>query len=51
MKIFDLLSDERFKNKKVLERLICYYLGLSKEDLFKNYNLEIPEDKLNLILK
>jgi len=50
MKIIDLLSDHNFKNKKVLEKLISYYLNIKKEDIFKNYDLQISDDKLNKII-
>jgi len=50
-KVFEILSDNRFKNKKVLEKLIIYHLWWSKEDLYKNLDFSIPWDILKNIIK
>lgn len=44
MKIIDLLRNPELKNKKVLEKLIAYYLNIQREQIFTNYENEIDEE-------
>ncbi|UFX83238.1 HemK family protein methyltransferase [Candidatus Absconditicoccus praedator] len=44
MKIIDLLSNKQFKNKKVIEKLICSNLGITKETLFLKYEQDISDN-------
>lgn len=49
MKIIELLSDTKFMNKNVLEKLICYYLWITREKLFLNIEKTISSDVLDKI--
>lgn len=44
MKIIDLLRNPELKNKKVLEKLIAYYLNISREEIFSNYEKEVIDE-------
>lgn len=44
MKIIDLLSNKQFKNKKVIEKLICSNLWITKETLFLKYEQDISDN-------
>jgi release factor glutamine methyltransferase len=44
MKLFDLLQDTKFKNKKVLFKLLSHYLGVGKEDLIKLYDKNLSQE-------
>lgn len=44
MKIIDLLKDEKFENKNVLEKLISHHMNISKTNIFSHYEKEIPDD-------
>ncbi len=47
--IRNLLADQHFQQKKVLEKLICHHCNLSKEQLMVSYDMEIPTDALHAI--
>ncbi|MFZ5341480.1 MAG: hypothetical protein ACOZBL_02790 [Patescibacteria group bacterium] len=49
MKIYDLLVDASLSNKKVLEKLIAYYLEIPRETIFAHYDMEISQDFVNKI--
>lgn len=49
MTIFDLLKDPTFKNKKITEKLIEYYLNIPRQAIFTKYDEEIPQDILEKI--
>ena len=44
MKIRDLLADQQFQKKKVLEKILCHHTGRTKEDLVRHYDDEIGMD-------
>lgn len=46
MKIRDLLADQKYQQKKVLEKILCHHTGLTKEKLIVNYDTEIDSDTL-----
>lgn len=50
MKIGDLIWDKNLKEKFVLQKIICHFCDLSKEDLWLNINKEISEDNLKKIM-
>lgn len=41
-----LLSDPTLQQKKVLEKLICNYTGLTKEQLITSYDVELTTEQL-----
>lgn len=49
MKIRDLLADQQFQKKKVLEKILSHHTGLSKEDLVRHYDDEISDDIIEAI--
>lgn len=51
MKIYDLLTDTNYSNKKVLEKLISYYLSIPRETIYAHYENKIPFLKLRKIKK
>lgn len=44
--IRSLLWDAAFQQKKVLEKLVCYYLGITKEQLITSYDKELSSQQL-----
>ncbi len=50
MKIIEILGDPKVKYKKVIEKIICKELSISKEEFFKNYDTNIDENKYNKIM-
>jgi release factor glutamine methyltransferase len=49
MNVRDLLSDKSLQQKKLLEKLLCHYTGLTKEQLITSYDQELtPGDVLNI---
>ena len=51
MKIFDILKLDKYKNKKILQKLICHNLWIWKEDIYKNLDMEVEDDILKKIDK
>jgi len=51
MKIYDLLLEEKYKDKRLLEKLICIFESIKKEDLSNYYDKELSDDSLNKIDK
>lgn len=49
MKIRDLLADNAYQQKKVLEKLLCHHTGLTKEDLVRNYETEVDSEVISKI--
>lgn len=49
MKIWDLLGDSAFQQKKVLEKILCHHTGLTKEDLVRHYDDEVQTDILEKV--
>lgn len=49
MNIRNLLSDSYFQQKKVVEKLLCHYTGITKEQLFTSYDKEITSDDYTAI--
>lgn len=49
MKIRDLLANQKYQQKKVLEKILCHHTGLTKESLMLNYDSEIDTDTLSKI--
>ena len=49
MKIRDILADNAYQQKKVLEKLLCHHTGLTKEDLVRNYETEIAAEVLTKV--
>lgn len=50
MKIRDLLSDPTLQQKKILEKLVCHYCGISKEEIFTSYEKEISKEQYDAII-
>lgn len=44
-----LLADSHFQQKKVLEKLVCHYMHITKEQIFTSYEMEIPQEQLTAI--
>lgn len=44
MKIRDLLANDRYQQKKVLEKILCHHTWWTKEDLVRYYDNEIGND-------
>lgn len=44
-----LLSDPTLQSKKVLEKLICNYTGLTKEQLITSYDVELTAEQLTAV--
>lgn len=51
MNIRNLLSDTYFQQKKVVEKLLCHYTWITKEQLFTSYEKEITKDEFDAIKK
>lgn len=49
--IRNILWDSQFQQKKVLEKLICHYLWISKESLVTSYDMEFTAEQLDNIKK
>ncbi len=49
MTIRNLLWTDNFQQKKVLEKLLCFHTGLTKEDLVRHYDDEIGDDIIEKI--
>ena len=49
MKIRDLLADQKYQQKKVLEKILCHHTGWSKEDLVRKYDEEIGKEMVEKI--
>lgn len=49
MTIRNLLSDSYFQQKKVLEKLLCHYTGITKEQLFTSYDIELTKEQVDAI--
>lgn len=50
MKIYDLLVDPTYDKKKVLEKLIAFYLEVPREKIFSHYDMEVPSSELKKII-
>ncbi len=51
MRIIDLLQDVKYQNKKVLEKLISYYINISREKIFAHSERELDWKDLESIQK
>ncbi len=51
MKVFDILKSGKYKNKKVLEKLLQYHLNFTKEQLIKNYDINLESEIVDKIEK
>jgi len=49
MTVWDLLSDSFFQQKKVLEKLLCHYTWLTKEQLITSYDIELTNEQIENI--
>ncbi|MBP6910722.1 hypothetical protein KBC03_03915 [Patescibacteria group bacterium] len=44
MKIRDLLADQKYQQKKVLEKILCHHTAWTKEELVRRYDDEISAE-------
>lgn len=51
MKIIELLQNPQYQNKKVLEKIISYYLKISREKIFSHSEVEISHELFEKIQK
>jgi len=51
MKIYNLLKNNNYKDKNLIEKLICIFKNIKKEDLPNNFDKEISNDILAIIDK
>jgi hypothetical protein len=49
MKIYDLLTNENYKNKKLIEKLVCIFENIDKSNLSLYFEKEISQDILDKI--
>lgn len=49
MKIRDLLADSYYQQKKVVEKLLCHYTGVTKEQLFTSYDTVLTKEQVDAI--
>ena len=49
MNIRNLLSDSYFQQKKVVEKLLCHYTWITKEQLFTSYEKELTKEEYDAI--
>jgi hypothetical protein len=49
MKIQELLQNQEYTQKRVLENLICYFLDISRENLRISLDQDIEESVINKI--
>lgn len=49
MNIREILSDNYFQQKKVVEKLLCHYTWITKEQLFTSYEKELSKDEYDAI--
>lgn len=49
MNIRNLLSDSYFQQKKVVEKLLCHYAWITKEQLFTSYDKELTKEEYDAI--
>lgn len=49
MKIRDLLANSYYQQKKVVEKLLCHYTGITKEQLFTSYDRELTKEQYDAI--
>lgn len=50
MTIRDILSDPTLQQKKILEKLLCFYADITKEDIFISYEKELTKDQYDNII-
>jgi len=50
MTIQDLISNPDYPQKIILQKLICHFLNISREDIWTNANQEISNPTLENIL-
>ncbi len=51
MKIIDILKNSNLKYKNVLEKLVGFYLWIPKEEIFKNFDMEVSDITYEKIIK
>ncbi len=50
MTIRNILSDPSLQQKKILEKLLCHYCGIRKEEIFTSYEKEVSKDQYESII-
>lgn len=50
MTIRDLLSDPQLDQKKILEKLLCHYADIQKEEIFTSYEKQLTKDQYDQII-